>query len=89
MKRVAIALFRNDLRMHDNPMLLAALQHANKAPGGQGFVLPFFAFDSRQIDCSPLNNKNISDKFEPALTWEFKMPRCQNFRAKCAILILR
>lgn len=81
MKRIAVALFRNDLRLHDNPMLAAASHFANKSNDHQGFVLPFYAFDSRQINLSPLNGIS-SDHFEPARTWEFNMPRCQNYRAK-------
>lgn len=81
MKRIAIALFRNDLRLHDNPMLAAAAQFANKASNNQGFLLPLYTFDARMIDLSPLNDK-ASQHFEPATTREFKLPRCRNFRAK-------
>lgn len=82
MKRVAIALFRNDLRLHDNPMLAAAAQFVNKSNSkGQGYLLPFYTFDARHIDLSALNDK-ASEQFEPATTREFKLPRCQNFRAK-------
>lgn len=46
-RRIAIALLRNDLRVSDNPILYAA----RDAPRAT-HLLPLFVFDERQIELS-------------------------------------
>lgn len=78
--RIHIALFRNDLRLHDQPMLHAAL-HAHGARDTQ--LLPLYCFDPRQIELSALNGRAKElGPFDKARTWHFEFPRCGTFKAK-------
>ena len=72
---LAIVLFRNDLRILDNPALTEAIEF------GANWLLPVYVFDRRQYNLTGLN-KGWS---EPR-TWDFKLPRClaprQRFRVE-------
>jgi hypothetical protein len=68
---IRIALFRNDLRVHDQPLLHAA------AVSSPAHVLPLYCVDPRQFDCTPLNLG-----FAPATTWHFGLPRAAPFKTR-------
>jgi deoxyribodipyrimidine photo-lyase len=74
--RIHIALFRNDLRLHDQPLLHAALR------ASPTHLLPLYVFDPRQIDLTALNGRPGLGPFEPARTWHFELPRCAPYKAK-------
>ncbi|KZV92850.1 cryptochrome [Exidia glandulosa HHB12029] len=74
-RTIRIALFRNDLRLADNPMLHAAVNGADE-------LVPLYCFDPRQLDLTPLNGRLELGKVDPARTWHYKFPRNQNMKAK-------
>ncbi|KAJ3101525.1 hypothetical protein HDU96_009941 [Phlyctochytrium bullatum] len=80
---VAIVLFRNDLRLHDNPTLHLAATFKSIT-----HLLPVYVFDPRQINIAPLNGRpasllaDASLRFEEPLTWHFKFPKCGSHRAR-------
>ncbi|EJD46055.1 cryptochrome [Auricularia subglabra TFB-10046 SS5] len=78
-RTIRIALFRNDLRIHDNPMLQAALNGADE-------LLPLYCFDPRQVDLTALNGKTeeliSGGPFDAARTWHLGLPRNQKFKLK-------
>lgn len=81
-KSVTIALFRNDLRLHDNPIIFQA---HNSSPPKAGkaqtqrisdYFLPLYVFDERMIELSGL----------PGYTREGAEPRtpvCGFWRTGC------
>eukprot|EP01102_Stenamoeba_stenopodia_P020053 TRINITY_DN7699_c0_g1_i1.p1 TRINITY_DN7699_c0_g1~~TRINITY_DN7699_c0_g1_i1.p1 ORF type:complete len:569 (+),score=83.07 TRINITY_DN7699_c0_g1_i1:198-1904(+) len=69
---VAIALLRNDLRVHDNYVLFGAHQEAIKHSNHR--LLPVYCFDPRQVDLSHLPSP--LDGFSAPQTHFFKFPRC-------------
>jgi hypothetical protein len=80
--RVRIALFRNDLRVHDQPLLHAAV--AGSGGGGADVkLLPLYCFDPRQVDLTPLNGRVGQGQFASAQTWHFAFPRCAPFKQRC------
>jgi deoxyribodipyrimidine photo-lyase len=68
---IRIALFRNDLRVHDQLLLHAA------AASSPSHVLPLYCVDPRQFDCAPLGLG-----FAPATTWHFGLPRAAPFKTR-------
>jgi len=81
MKRVAIALFRNDLRLHDNPLLTESTAFLSGTQSADAYLLPLYCVDPRQVDLTTLNGK-LQTSFKPATTWNFDLPRCAPFRTK-------
>jgi len=77
---VAIALLRNDLRVHDNYVLFGAHQEAIKHANHR--LLPVYCFDPRQVDLSQLHPSQAASGFEPPQTHFFKFPRCSPGRTK-------
>lgn len=73
-KSIAICLFRNDLRIHDNPIL----HHAQKSIAN--YILPVYIFDPQFFDISRI--PGLSEKHEPPTTWFYKLPRNSNNRVK-------
>jgi deoxyribodipyrimidine photo-lyase len=67
-KGISICVFRNDLRVQDNPVLTAALRSGRT-------LLPLYIWDPRQYNLTPLNSI-IGSKFSSAQTWYFKFDRC-------------
>lgn len=49
-RTIALALFRNDLRLHDN----AVLHHLHTKNPKPSHVLPIYVFDERQVELSGL-----------------------------------
>jgi deoxyribodipyrimidine photo-lyase len=72
---IRIALFRNDLRLHDQPLLHAALA------GSPSHLLPLYCVDPRQFDLSPLNDRGLG-AFAPARTWHFGFARAAPFKTR-------
>lgn len=79
---LSVLLLRNDLRLHDNPTLHAALK---KKPT---HLLPLYCVDPRQVDCSRLqtnasassdgdatDDSHASERFKSPKTWVFGLPR--------------
>ena len=83
---IRLAVFRNDLRTNDNPLLHAACSGGSSSSSANRFLLPLYVFDERQIDLSALNSK-ADTKFEKPETWHFKLNRCEEYRAKSATLL--
>lgn len=48
-RKIVLSLFRNDLRVHDNPLL-----SSDTLPKGLTHVLPVYVFDERMIELSGL-----------------------------------
>ena len=67
-KGVSICVFRNDLRIQDNPLLNAALKTKRD-------LLPVYIWDPSQYNLSSLNLA-LGSSFSPAKTWQFKFDRC-------------
>ena len=79
--RIHIALFRNDLRLHDQPLLHAATYGVRDVQ-----LLPLYCFDPRQVDLTVLDGREKElGPFDSARTWHFEFPRCGNFKAKWVI----
>jgi hypothetical protein len=77
---IRIALFRNDLRIHDQPLLHAATNDDGKR---KVHLLPLYCFDPRQYDMSPLNGRVSGlGPFEPAKTWHFAFPRAAEHKTR-------
>lgn len=78
--RIHIALFRNDLRLHDQPMLHAAIRgHSSQ----EAQLLPVYCFDPRQVDLTALNGRGQDfETFDRARTWHFEYPRSTTFKMK-------
>jgi deoxyribodipyrimidine photo-lyase len=67
-KGISICVFRNDLRIQDNPLLNAALKAKRD-------LLPVYIWDPRQYNLSSVNAK-LGANFSPPKTWYFKFDRC-------------
>ena len=66
-KGISICVFRNDLRIQDNPLVNAALKTKRD-------LLPVYIWDPRQYNLSPLNVA-LGSSFGPPNTWNFKFDR--------------
>jgi deoxyribodipyrimidine photo-lyase len=83
---VRIALFRYDLRLHDQPLLDSILNSLCEHDGVR--LLPLYCFDPRQFDLSPLNGRaDDLGPFEPAGTWHFKFPRGREHKRRYVICL--
>ncbi|KAJ3091309.1 hypothetical protein HK102_001002 [Quaeritorhiza haematococci] len=80
LKNIVICLFRNDLRLHDNPVLLQS--HTSRSDITH--VLHLYVFDPRQFDISRVPNlKGPGGKgYESPKTWNFKFPKCGRHRTR-------
>ncbi len=80
-KGISICVFRNDLRIQDNPLLNAALKTKRD-------LLPVYIWDPRQYNLSPLNIA-LGSNFTPPKTWHFKFDRCLAPRMRYALWLTR
>src|SRR5579859_7409416 len=67
-KGISVCVFRNDLRIQDNPLLNAALKTKQD-------VLPIYIWDPRQYNLSSVNSI-LGSNFTPPKTWYFRFNRC-------------
>jgi deoxyribodipyrimidine photo-lyase len=80
MKRVAIILFRNDLRVHDNVCLRLALQQSQVS-----HFLPLYCFDPRQVDVTWLQQSSTERSEQPTatpMTYVGSWPKASALRLK-------
>ncbi|KAK9760981.1 hypothetical protein K7432_014477 [Basidiobolus ranarum] len=72
-RSIILCLFRNDLRLRDNPTLF----HGNKHPK-VSHLLPIYCFDPRQVDLT-----NVKDKaYTAPKSGVFGLPKCSKLRTK-------
>jgi deoxyribodipyrimidine photo-lyase len=88
---IRIALFRNDLRLHDQPLIHTAIAGIKNTSNNNNKIelLPLYCLDPRQYDLSPLNGKATElGPFEPAKTWHFAFPRAAEHKTRYASLAI-